>query len=93
MFYCVRYMVASHFEPIDARRAFPCLDEPLLKAEQLELLVDCAREEEVQIATLIRPIRDMEEAGNSNGWGDRDRFADIRVCSNRTISQADRQGL
>jgi 3-deoxy-manno-octulosonate cytidylyltransferase (CMP-KDO synthetase) len=41
-------------------------DEPLLKAEQLEQLVDCAREEGVQIATLVRPIREKEETGNPN---------------------------
>ena len=41
-------------------------DEPLLNPEQLERIVDCTRGEGVQIATLIRPLRDLEEVDNPN---------------------------
>lgn len=41
-------------------------DEPLIQPEQLETLLDCIRIPGTVIATLIRPVEDMEEVDNPN---------------------------
>jgi len=41
-------------------------DEPLIQPEQLETLMDCIRIPGTEIATLIRPLGDMEELSNPN---------------------------
>jgi 3-deoxy-manno-octulosonate cytidylyltransferase (CMP-KDO synthetase) len=41
-------------------------DEPLIKKQQLRLLMDCLSEGDTEIATLIRPTRDNDEVLNPN---------------------------
>lgn len=41
-------------------------DEPLIQPEQLQTLVDCIRTPGTGIATLIRPVENMEEVDNPN---------------------------
>jgi 3-deoxy-manno-octulosonate cytidylyltransferase (CMP-KDO synthetase) len=41
-------------------------DEPLIKPEQVQSLIDCIKAPGGGIATLIRPLEDMEELGNPN---------------------------
>ena len=41
-------------------------DEPLIKAEQLQTLIDCIQIPGTGIATLIRPLEAQEELGNPN---------------------------
>lgn len=41
-------------------------DEPLIRNEQLKILMDCAAEDGVQIATLIKPLADIEDLDNPN---------------------------
>ena len=41
-------------------------DEPLIRPEQLQTLVDCIRTPGTGIATLIRPVENMEEVDNPN---------------------------
>jgi 3-deoxy-manno-octulosonate cytidylyltransferase (CMP-KDO synthetase) len=41
-------------------------DEPLLKAKQLQSLLNCFHEPGTEIATLIRPLKEIEEVDNPN---------------------------
>lgn len=41
-------------------------DEPLIQPEQVQTLIDCIKAPGGGIATLIRPVEDMEELGNPN---------------------------
>ena len=41
-------------------------DEPMIKPEQIDLLVSCFEDNEVKIATLVKPFENLSEIGNPN---------------------------
>ncbi|XP_015127625.1 aminopeptidase N [Diachasma alloeum] len=59
-----QYMVATHFEPLAARAAFPCWDEPALKAE-FEISLKHAKKYR---AISNMPIKDQTPAEDEKIW-------------------------
>ena len=58
--YSCRTVATSHFEPTDARTAFPCLDEPNFKAKFHIKIIHSAE----YIALSNMPIEDTRDVGN-----------------------------
>ena len=55
-----RYLATTQFEPTDARRAFPCWDEPARKATFQVTL--CVRRDLVAVSNM--PVESEEDAGD-----------------------------
>lgn len=65
IFLSVRFLATTHFEPTYARSAFPCFDEPQLKARfRMSIFRD-----RFHIALFNTPIANTEDAGFYMGTG------------------------